>query len=59
VQEAGGFFGEIAVPGIESGPEAAGLHAKVPNGLGPAAFLGSNATLREEFRALVLGELPR
>lgn len=59
VREAGGFFGEMRVPGIESGPVAAGLSAEVPDGLGPAAFLGSNAALLDEFRALVLGELPR
>ena len=50
VQEAGGFFGELEVPGIERGPEAAGLSAEVPDGLGPAAFLGSNAALQDEFR---------
>jgi myo-inositol-1(or 4)-monophosphatase len=59
VREAGGFFGEMQVPGIESGPAAAGLSAEVPDGLGPAAFIGGNAVLFEEFQRLVLGELPR
>ena len=59
VREAGGVFGEMQVPGIESGPAAAGLSAGVPAGLGPAAFIGANAALIEEFQRLVLGELPR
>lgn len=59
VREAGGFFGEMQVPGIESGSEAAGLSVEVPAGLGPAAFIGANEALIEEFQRLVLGELPR
>ena len=59
VREAGGYFGELQVPGIQRGPEAAGLSAAVPDGLGPAAFIGANAALIDEFRALVEGGLPR
>jgi myo-inositol-1(or 4)-monophosphatase len=59
VREAGGFFGELEVPGIVTGPEAAGLSKAVPEGLGPAAFIGANAALIDEFRALVEGSLPR
>jgi myo-inositol-1(or 4)-monophosphatase len=59
VREAGGVFEELPVPGITSGPEAAGLSAHVPAGLGPTAFLGANSLLADEFRTLVKGELPR
>jgi len=59
VREAGGLFEAMEVPGIESGGPAAGMSADMPDGLGPGAFLGANARLIDEFRALVLGELPR
>jgi len=59
VREAGGVFEELEVPGIESGGAAAGMSADIPAGLGPGAFLGANAALIDEFRTLVLGQLPR
>jgi len=58
VREAGGVFEELEVPGIGRGPSAAGLGIEVPAGLGPAAFLGANALLVDEFRTLVKGSLP-
>ncbi len=59
IREAGGVFEELHVPGIESGGAAAGLSGNMPEGLGPGAFLGANATLVDEFRTLVRGDLPR
>ena len=59
VREAGGVFEELEVSGIVAGPEAAGLDSSVPAGLGPAGFVGANAALMAEFRALVRGDLPR
>jgi myo-inositol-1(or 4)-monophosphatase len=59
IREAGGVFEELYVPGIESGGAGAGLSGNMPEGLGPGAFLGANATLVDEFRTLVRAELPR
>jgi len=59
IREAGGVFEELYVPGIESGGAVAGLSGNMPEGLGPGAFLGANATLVDEFRTLVRAELPR
>ena len=59
VREAGGVFEELEVPGIESGGEAAGLGANMPEGLRPGGFLGANAALIDEFSTLVRGDLPR
>jgi myo-inositol-1(or 4)-monophosphatase len=59
VREAGGVFEPLDVPGIESGGKAAGMSADMPAGLGPGAFLGANAKLIGDFRALVTSGLPR
>ncbi len=54
VREAGGTFEPLEVPGLETGPKS----TDVPEGLGPGAFIGSNAALMAEFRTLVTGGLP-
>jgi len=59
VRGAGGVFEPMTVPGIESGGAAAGLAPDMPDGIAPGAFLGANARLIGEFRALVIGNLPR
>jgi myo-inositol-1(or 4)-monophosphatase len=58
VREAGGVFEELEVPGIEGGG-AAGKTGDMPDRLGSGAFLGANAKLIDEFRALVTSALPR
>ena len=58
VREAGGAFETLEVPGLDRDSEELG-EARAPVGLEPGAFLGANARLLAEFRALVVGELPR
>ena len=57
VREAGGVFGPLEVPGLNTGSEASG--AGWPDGLEPGAFIGSNSALVAGFGALVEGSLPR
>lgn len=59
VREAGGVFEPMTVLGIESSGAASAQAPDMPDGLGPGAFLGANARLIGEFRALVSGDLPR
>jgi myo-inositol-1(or 4)-monophosphatase len=59
VREAGGWFEELAVPGLGNAGEGTDSNDGAPEGLGPGAFVGANDRLAGEFRNLVRGVLPR
>lgn len=57
VREAGGAFETLEVPGLDREPGRF-PEDRMPVGLAPGAFLGSNGRLLGEFRTLVTGGLP-